>query len=59
MITKREQIEHHTVVKSALTSQRVEGLRSDTKVIENAKKQAYDEISNRCRYRRLQSACAE
>lgn len=47
MFPKQEQIERHTVVQSALASQRIEGLEPDAKVIEDAEKWARGEISIR------------
>jgi hypothetical protein len=45
IIAKQEQIERLAVVKSALASQRIEGLEPDTKVIEDAEKWAHGEMT--------------
>jgi hypothetical protein len=45
MIAQKEQIERRAVVKSALASQRIEGLEPDAKVIEDAEKWARGEMT--------------
>ncbi|MEM4988461.1 hypothetical protein V8G57_13775 [Collimonas sp. H4R21] len=45
MISKREKIERHAIVRNALANQRIEGVEPDAQVIKDAEKWACGEIS--------------